>query len=75
MRVWADRAKVSGHIVSKEVDPCKTAALLNMECPNKVSELRRFMGMANQLGKFSTRLSELSHPLRQLLSAVDLGSK
>ena len=69
MRVSADRAKVSGHIVSKEANPCKTAALLNMERPNNVSELCRFMGMVNQLGKFSPRLSELSHPLRQLMSS------
>lgn len=33
-----------------------------------VSDLRHFMGMINQLGKFSPNLSELSHPLRELLS-------
>ena len=63
--------KFLGHIVSREgirPDPDKTAALVNMEAPNNVSELRRFMGMANQMGKFSPRLAEVSQPLRELLS-------
>ena len=33
-----------------------------------ISELRRFMGMVNQLGKFSQNLTDLTQPLRQLLS-------
>ena len=42
--------KFLGHIVSKEgirADPGKTAALLSMKPPTNVTELRRFMGMAN----------------------------
>ena len=39
-----------------------------MERPQNVAEVRRFMGMANQLGKYSPRLAEMSQPLRQLLS-------
>jgi hypothetical protein len=39
-----------------------------MEEPHNVSELRRFLGMVNQLGKFSPRVSELTQPLRELLS-------
>ena len=39
-----------------------------MPPPNNVTELRRFMGMANQLGKFSNKLAELTQPLRELLS-------
>ena len=38
-----------------------------MATPQSVTELRRFMGLANQLGKFSPRLAELSQPLRELL--------
>lgn len=38
-----------------------------MELPANVSELRRFLGMANQLGKFTKNLAELSKPLRELL--------
>ena len=64
--------KFLGHVVSKEgirADPEKTAALLKMQPPTNVTELRRFMGMANQMGKFSPRLAELSQPLRELLSS------
>ena len=39
-----------------------------MDPPTSVAELRRFMGMANQLGKFSRNLAELTQPLRELLS-------
>ena len=34
-----------------------------------MSDLRRFLGMINQLGKFSPDISELSQPLRELLSS------
>jgi len=49
-------------------DPDKVSAIVKMEAPTNVSELRRFMGMTNQLGKFSHQLAELTQPLRQLLS-------
>ena len=52
-----------GQIVDKNgirPDPAKTQAVLEMEPPQSVSNLRRFMGMVNQLGKFSPRLAELS---------------
>ena len=39
-----------------------------MKPPTNVPELRCFMGMANQLGKFSSSLGDLTQPLRQLLS-------
>ena len=38
-----------------------------MSPPTNVPELRRFMGMVNHLGKFSSRLAELTQPLRELL--------
>ena len=47
----------------------KTKAVREMEQPKSVSELWRFMGMANQLGKFSPNLAEYSQPLRELLSS------
>jgi len=40
-----------------------------MKVPKSVSELRRFLGIINQLGKFSPSITEISHPLRELLSA------
>ena len=39
-----------------------------MKAPNDRSELRRFLGMANQMGKFTPNLAEKSKPLRELLS-------
>ena len=63
--------KFLGHCVDQEgisADPEKTAAIRHMKAPTTVSELRRFMGMANQLGKFSPNLAQLTQPLRELLS-------
>ena len=45
-----------GHIINKQgisPHPDKTAVILQMEKPKTMTELRRFMGMVNQLGKFS----------------------
>ena len=44
-------------------DPQKVAPVLRMEWPKNVTDLRRFMGMANQLGKFSPNLAKLSQSL------------
>lgn len=61
-----------GHIVDKDgisADPEKTSAIRDMATPTNITELRRFMGMANQLGKFSPNIATLSQPLRELLSS------
>ena len=39
-----------------------------MKVPSSVSDLQRFLDVANQLGKFSPRLAEISQPLKELLS-------
>ena len=60
-----------GHLIDAEgihPDPEKTAAIAQMKPPSNVPELRRFLGMVNQLGKFSRNLAELTQPLRDLLS-------
>lgn len=67
--------KYLGYVINKDgisPDPDKTAAIMNMSPPRNVSELRRFLGMVNQFSKFSPYLSELTHPLRQLLSPKNL---
>ena len=59
-----------GHIVDSQgiqADPEKTAAVREMNQPENVSELRRFLGMVNQMGKFVINLAELTQPLRELL--------
>ena len=47
----------------------RTKAICEMQTPTTVTELRRFLGMVNQLGKFSSNITELCAPLRDLLSA------
>ena len=49
-------------------DPDKTLVIQNMPAPKNVPELRRFLGMTNQMGKFSSQLGEMTQPLRELLS-------
>jgi len=59
--------KFLGHIVNKDgiqADPDKTSAILKIKPPQNVTELRRFMGLANQLGKFLCHLAYITHPLR-----------
>ena len=60
-----------GHIVDGDgiyADPTKTDTIKRMTPPTSITELRCFMGMVNQLGKFSTKLADLTHPLRTLVS-------
>ena len=49
-------------------DPGKVRAIKLMKAPSTVSELRRFLGMVTQLGKFLPHLTDLTKPLRDLLS-------
>ena len=60
-----------GHVIDESgihADPNKTTAIINMCPPTSVTELRRFLGMINQLGKFTPNLAQLTQPLRELLS-------
>ena len=66
-----DEIQFLGHKVSKagvQSDPQKIAAIVNMKPPSNITELRRFLGMINQCGKFSPNLAELTKPLRALLT-------
>ena len=59
-----------GHLISKDgiqADPSKVEAITQMEAPTKSSELRRFLGMVNQMGKYLPNLAQTSTPLRYLL--------
>ena len=63
--------KFIGHMIDEHgirADPDKTAAVRDMDTPKSITELRRFMGMVNQLGKFSHQIADLGQPLRALLS-------
>lgn len=60
-----------GHIISASgisPDPSKTEAITEMMEPTNVSELRSFLGMVNQMGKFIPQLAEKDKALRELLS-------
>ncbi len=65
------RLRFLGHIVDGNgitADPDKTSAIREMQTPTSVPELRRFLGMVNQMSKFSGNLADLTQPLRELLS-------
>ena len=65
------RVKFLGHIVDGtgiQPDPEKVQAIQAMKKPTNTSEVRRFLGMTNQLAKFAPSLAEKAKPLRDLLS-------
>ena len=55
--------KFLGHLIDKEGDPEKVKAIRSMQAPSNVPELRRYMGMVNQLAKFTLHLAEITKPL------------
>ena len=62
--------KFVGHIFSADgvrADPEKVEAISGMPSPRDKSDLRRFLGMINYLGKFMPNLSEKTALLRSLL--------
>lgn len=62
--------KFLGHIVDAQgvhADPEKSHAIGHFPTPTTVTELQRFMGMVNQLGKFVPGLADINAPLQQLL--------
>ena len=63
--------KFIGHIINKNgisADPEKIIAITEMPPPSNITELRRLMGMINQLGRFLPNRAELTHPMTALLS-------
>ena len=62
--------KFLGHIIDSSgvhADPDKTTAISEFPRPTTITELQRFLGMVNHLGKFVPELSIINEPLRQLL--------
>ena len=65
------KIKFLGHLISKdriEVDLSKVEAITHMEALTNISELRRFFGMVNQMGKRLPNLALARKPLRDLVS-------
>lgn len=54
-------------------DKSKVAAVVNMEAPQNLGELRILLGMVNQLGKFLPSRESVKHPLDGLLSPTTHG--
>ena len=48
-------------------DPDKVEAIQAMKAPTNITEVRRFLGMINQLSKFTPNLAQMAKPLRDLL--------
>ena len=46
----------------------KTESIQDMDTPQNVSDVRRFLGMVNQLGKFVPHMAEKNKLIRDLLS-------
>ena len=66
--------KFIGHIIDSEgirADPDKVKAIKEMPNPKNVSEVRRILGMVNQLGRFSPNIAEKTKPFRELLKTTN----
>lgn len=65
-----NKIKFLGQIIQASgvsADPDKVTAVRAMKEPSNVTEVRRFLGMTNHLGKFLPNLAEKTRPLRDLL--------
>ena len=71
LKVGQSEVEYFGHILSKDgvkPDPKKVNAITDMKPPQNRSELETVLGMINYLAKFAPNLSEVTSPMRQLLS-------
>lgn len=67
----ASKIKFLGHVLSEkgvEIDEEKVGAISMLREPGNKVELQRLLGMVTYLAKFIPHLSEMTQPLRQLLS-------
>ena len=65
------KLKFAGHVLSADgvkSNPEKTESIRELDTPQNVGDVRRFLGMVNQFGKFIPRLAEKTKALRDLLS-------
>ncbi len=66
----SSQVKFLGHIIEEQkvrVDPERIQALVNMPAPRDISEIRRLLGMLNQLSKFIPHLATKTQSIRELL--------
>ena len=72
MYFWSDKDQFLGQSVGSDgikPDPRKLQAIQEIKQPSNVTELSRFLGMINQLSKFSPHLANKTQPLRLLLTS------
>ena len=70
MRYAASRVDYCGYRVTEDgftVDDRKTGAIAEFPTPSNITDLRSFLGLANQLGSFSPDIAGAAEPLRDLL--------
>ena len=66
-----DKVHFLGHVEGNggvEVDPNKVEAISEMKAPTDISQLRRFLGVVNQVGGYVENLANLTQPLRSPLN-------
>ena len=59
-----------GHLITEDglqSDPEKVKAIATFPVPENVTELRRFLGMTNYLARYLPHVTEVIHPLQNLL--------
>ncbi|KAL5517029.1 hypothetical protein EMCRGX_G002494 [Ephydatia muelleri] len=67
--------KFLGQVIDSEgirPDPAKVSAIRQVPEPTNIGDVRRFLGMVNQLSKFSPNVAERTQPLRDLLSKKNM---
>ena len=63
------RVKFAGHIIGYDgtkPDPEKIQAIQDFPAPKSITEVRSFMGLANQLGSFIPDLAQMAQPIQAL---------
>ena len=61
---------ILGHVIDQQgisPDPNKISAIVRFVTPGNVSDVHRFLGIVNQLSKFSPNLANITYPMRELL--------
>ena len=65
----AEKVKFAGHVIGADgvqPDPEKTRAITNFPVPTSVTEVRSFLGLANQLASFVPDLTQNARPIHAL---------
>ena len=70
-QIFVSSVKFLGHVISASgisSDPEKVRAIRELPRPKDVADVRRLLGMINHVAKFLPHVSDMTEPLRSLLS-------